>query len=376
MLQAYFANMFFVVIATLGFITVYSQINAGTSKRVASQKSLSHAQRQLPLLIYLCVLLLLLNLMNTSMQGWLYWAFLNLQVVILVYANLLVPTLVDLIVVQAVGISLFIFSGTLTTLTLPPYLIACLVVFAERWYGPLLRRHRVLYLLPSLAIGAAFWLVAWLTAPHAHPLSPALAVVNFIGFAWAYLALWDYDRYQQKDQQVLAALTREVQFDGLTHARNWTMFQRDFNAAYASGDHLALIALDLDHFKHINDTYGHLVGNQALMMVSSQLQAYLGEVDPRYRLYRTGGEEFAVVLPQTDSLQANAIVFGCQARLRAATVRFSDGEFKLSASFGMAIATPADGNATAVFKRADTYLYRSKQHGRDCVTIEGQTIAA
>ncbi len=314
MYRLYLATIFIVVIATLGFITTYSQIDAGTKKSVVVRKTLSHAQLHAPLLIYICAILILVNILNTAMSGWLYWALLNLQVVILIYSNLLIPTLIDFILIQAVGLSTFTLSGTLSLATLPVYLGACLIVYAERWYGPMLQRHQGLYVLPSLGVGALFWLVAFTMGPRT--LTPQLAFVNFIAFCWANFALWDFDRYQQKDQQVIATLTHKVQYDALTRVRNWAMFQEDFTEAYTSGQPLALIALDLDHFKHINDTYGHLVGNQALMRAASELEGYLQSVDARYQLYRTGGEEFAIVLPQATAPQATAIVHHCHQRLR------------------------------------------------------------
>ncbi|WP_243681247.1 hypothetical protein, partial [Lacticaseibacillus manihotivorans] len=56
-----------------------------------------------------------------------------------------------------------------------------------------------------------------------------LAIANFIASVWAYLALWDFDQYLQHDQRILAKLTHEVQYDALTHARNWATFRSDLN---------------------------------------------------------------------------------------------------------------------------------------------------
>lgn len=375
MIRIAMANLFLVVIATLGFASVYSQIETGTKLRLAKNRSLSAVEQRLPQVIYICGLLILLRVISSGTTGWLFWVMVNLQLIIMMYSNLLVTNLADFVVIQAVGVTMFATAGGMNWLTTPAYLLGCLGIYGERWYGKRLKEHELLYLMPPIVIGAFFWWIVWLNNTT---LSPSLAVVNFMGFAWAYFALWDFDHYQRRDQQVIAKLTREVQYDGLTRARNWTMFQRDFNHAYTQSNDgpLALIALDLDHFKHINDHHGHLVGNQALMTVSQTIQAYLHAENAGYQFYRTGGEEFAIILPGADLPTAAKIVRACQKRIRQAKVSGSFGEFHLSASFGLAMAASNDGNATAVFKRADHYLYQSKRAGRDCITIEGETLTA
>lgn len=374
MLRIWMTDLFLVVIATLGFASVYTQIEAGTKARLAKNHSLSALDQRLPQVIYICALLVLLRVMNSAADGWLFWVMLNLQLIIMMYSNLVATNWLDFVVIQVVGVVMFASAGGLHLLTGIAYLIGCLAVYGERWYGKKLKAHAFLYQLPPIVVCGMFWWVVWFTSPT---LTSSLAIVNFLGAVWANFALWDFDHYQRRDQQVIAKLTREVQYDGLTRARNWSMFQRDFNDAYLQiqDQSLALITFDLDHFKHINDHYGHLVGNQALMTVSQTIQTYLHAENDGYQFYRTGGEEFAIILPGADLQTATAIVKACQQRIRFAKVHGSFGEFNLSASFGLAMATPNDGNATAVFKRADHYLYRSKHAGRDCITIEGRTIA-
>ncbi|WP_125711091.1 sensor domain-containing diguanylate cyclase [Lacticaseibacillus porcinae] len=373
MIRISIATLFLVVVATLGFISVYAQIETGTKLRLAKNRSLSAFEQRLPQVIYICSMLVLLRIVNSATTDWLFWVMVNLQLIIMMYSNLLVTNLADFVVIQAVGVTMFATDGGMNWLTTPAYLLGCLAVYGERWYGKRLKQHEFLYLLPPIIIGGFFWGVVLLSRKA---LTPSLAIVNFIGFAWAYFALWDFDHYQRRDQQVIAKLTREVQYDGLTRARNWTMFQRDFNHAYLQSQDgpMALIALDLDHFKHINDHYGHLIGNQALMAVSQTVQAYLQAENAGYQFYRTGGEEFAIILPGATEQESTAIVKACQQRIRKASVHGSFGEFHLSASFGLALAKPSDGNATAMFKRADHYLYQAKRAGRDCITIEGEAL--
>ncbi len=122
----------------------------------------------------------------------------------------------------------------------------------------------------------------------------------------------------------------------------------------------SIIFLDADHFKQINDTYGHTVGDKVLIDLASLLQheTYSGEVVGRY-----GGEEFVVLCPGTD-LEA---AFRRAERLRAAVSRLKfpcSPALRLTASFGVTQVEPGD-SVESVLRRADKALYMSKEHGRN-----------
>ncbi|WP_054750457.1 GGDEF domain-containing protein [Lacticaseibacillus thailandensis] len=368
---SYVTTFFIVVISMLGFTSVYSQIEAGTRQRVAHMRMLARVQAVYPLLIYICLMLILLRyLYGHSSNLMLFWAFVNIQSTILIYSNLLTTSLVGFAIIQTVGAITYISTGAMSITNWILFLFACLVIYAERWYGQLLHQQRWVYFLPALFVGTLFWVNMYLTAPR--PLPLGLAIANLISFGWAYFALWDFDQYLQHDQQVLAKLTHEAQYDALTRARNWATFRHDLNSEFADQDRqpLALVAIDLDHFKSINDTYGHLMGNQTLIAFSRQIQQILREQDDHYGFYRTGGEEFALLLPNTNLAAAQEIVAECQRGLKNMYIPLTQGELQITASFGLAIAHPQDNNATNFFKRSDRYLYRSKHDGRDRLTDE------
>ncbi|WP_156647331.1 GGDEF domain-containing protein, partial [Lacticaseibacillus manihotivorans] len=136
-------------------------------------------------------------------------------------------------------------------------------------------------------------------------------------------------------------------------------------------DHpLALITIDVDHFKQINDTYGHLMGNQTLIAFSRQLKQLLSNQNDSYKFYHTGGEEFAILLPNTSLDTARKVVHDCQLALKTLAIPLTEGQLQVTASFGLAVANPNDNSATNFFKRSDRYLYQSKNNGRDRLTDE------
>ncbi len=129
---------------------------------------------------------------------------------------------------------------------------------------------------------------------------------------------------------------------------------------------LSLLMLDLDHFKTINDRFGHAAGDRVLQATTAAWQAQLRGCDP---LGRIGGEEFVVVCPDT-TLEQALVVAG---RLRDATgaLRFDDIDptLRVSVSIGAAPARKGDESREDLFARADAALYRAKQRGRDRAEI-------
>lgn len=130
------------------------------------------------------------------------------------------------------------------------------------------------------------------------------------------------------------------------------------------GTPLSLLMLDLDHFKSINDRYGHAAGDKVLRATTDAWKAELRGRDP---LGRVGGEEFVVVCPDTTLEQA--LVVAGRLREAALALRFPDidPELRISVSIGAAQSRKSGDSCDALLDRADSALYRAKQQGRDRV---------
>ncbi|MCF8028179.1 MAG: GGDEF domain-containing protein [Desulfobacteraceae bacterium] len=126
----------------------------------------------------------------------------------------------------------------------------------------------------------------------------------------------------------------------------------------------ALFIFDIDHFKRINDSFGHSAGDEVLCRLTKNCAAQLRQVDS---LYRIGGEEFAVLLPETNAENA------CQQaeRLRQVSeqlrVEARDSAVKIAISVGVSEFADTDTSIEDVMKRADARLYEAKRNGRNCV---------
>ncbi len=132
-----------------------------------------------------------------------------------------------------------------------------------------------------------------------------------------------------------------------------------------TGQPLSLIMADLDHFKQVNDTWGHTIGDQALRQFATFLQGQCRSVD---FLARFGGEEFMVLLPGASLATAARVAERLRKNVRSATPA-ELGQRWLTASFGVAEAAPEE-TASQVLKRADVALYQAKSLGRDRVSVE------
>jgi diguanylate cyclase (GGDEF)-like protein len=128
------------------------------------------------------------------------------------------------------------------------------------------------------------------------------------------------------------------------------------------GRPLAVVMVDLDHFKTVNDAQGHLRGDVLLKEIANELAATTRQTDVAGRY---GGDEFVVVLPDTDPDQAQAVAERVAQSVRDAAQRF-DSERRVTASVGIAVAAPAD-TVAALLRRADENAYRAKQGGGDRV---------
>ncbi len=160
--------------------------------------------------------------------------------------------------------------------------------------------------------------------------------------------------------------------DGLTGLANRRQFYevlgREYERAQRFGQPLALILLDIDDFKQINDSRGHLAGDAVLHGVAATLSGLIREIDLAARY---GGEEFAVLLPQTSLEGAGKLAERLRAEIQARRIPFGDQPISgVTASFGVA-AGPQEGGQLALVESADSALYQAKREGKNTVTLAG-----
>ncbi|MFW1972389.1 GGDEF domain-containing protein [Acinetobacter bereziniae] len=154
--------------------------------------------------------------------------------------------------------------------------------------------------------------------------------------------------------------------DPLTNLYNRRFFNEKLDAMQSKKTHYAIILIDIDHFKDINDLYGHHFGDEALCQVAKLLSSQIRHSDI---VARYGGEEFIIALPDTTLDSAQAFAERCRLAIQNQVIESLDHHYvQLTASFGIATSID-DDNISKIIHLADKALYRAKQSGRNQVHL-------
>lgn len=177
-------------------------------------------------------------------------------------------------------------------------------------------------------------------------------------------------------ERELSQIAREHQWktraltDPLTGLPNRRAFERGMLGLRRPEKEAALLVADIDHFKVVNDTYGHAAGDHVLQQISEVLRS---NVRGRDMLSRLGGEELAVLLPDTGYVRARQIANRLRRAIEVMEIEWEGQVIKITVSIGVAVAAgslPSD----ALFEQADSALYAAKRGGRNRVVFSGASL--
>jgi diguanylate cyclase (GGDEF)-like protein len=179
-------------------------------------------------------------------------------------------------------------------------------------------------------------------------------------------------------QGLIDALVELSSRDALTGLANRRAFdvalEREIDRVARSGEPALLLALDIDHFKRVNDTYGHNAGDQVIKAVASAL---IDSVRPMDLVARVGGEEFAIILPNCQTAFGETVAERVRRRVEDMPVIVAPGQqIAVSVSIGGAFAPQWVRSTPALWvERADQQLYRAKHQGRNLVQLEPSAVS-
>ena len=221
----------------------------------------------------------------------------------------------------------------------------------------------------GLALSALFFILASSVFFASHGLGETdMEVLSSLEMLciWVGVALFAaYYEMSRSDAEV--ALTTLANSDPLTQLPNRGSFEAHFgrerSRAQRSARPIALLLVDADHFKQVNDTLGHQAGDAALCHLAGVMRSKLRTSD---LLARVGGEEFAVMLPETGLQGALAAAQQICRSVRESPFRWNGDRMTLTVSIGVAELGSTDEGLEALFARADAGLYDAKAEGRDC----------
>lgn len=173
--------------------------------------------------------------------------------------------------------------------------------------------------------------------------------------------------HAQRYEEDIAALREIADSDPLTGLLNRRSFLSVAETALQgtrSSDNLAILMADIDHFKAVNDTYGHPAGDAVIRFVGDTMRTILRRED---RVARFGGEEFVMLLLNVSEADMMALAERIRQTISERAVTFEDKTIRITISIGAAIARPQDADVDSVIERADLALYEAKNSGRNRV---------
>ncbi|NCF35201.1 MAG: diguanylate cyclase [Gammaproteobacteria bacterium] len=167
----------------------------------------------------------------------------------------------------------------------------------------------------------------------------------------------------------VSELSELVSTDALTGLFNFRYFkmvlQAEMDRSKRSGIPTSLVIVDADHFKAVNDTFGHEIGNQALQHLADILR---NEVRTTDIVCRYGGEEFAIIFPETHLNLAVKVADRIREEIASTPLKIDDGEVNLTASMGASVYMKTSIlDIDDFIDSCDKYLYEAKQSGRNCI---------
>jgi diguanylate cyclase (GGDEF)-like protein len=210
----------------------------------------------------------------------------------------------------------------------------------------------------------------WWTLQHALQALGIMMLVVVAAAAWVLVLKRRVKQASSQLQEANLNLTRLSNLDGLTGIANRRMFDQtleiEWNRARLIGTHLSLVLVDIDHFKRLNDTVGHQMGDECLKLIAAELANAARRATDF--VARFGGEEFVLILPGTDPLQAAQLAESARLAVKRLGIRYSNQSAGASVTISLGVASAFGDlfpSAESLVKAADRALYEAKHQGRN-----------
>ncbi|GAB6092676.1 GGDEF domain-containing protein [Furfurilactobacillus curtus] len=303
------------------------------------------------------------------------FAFINFRILLLFYVVMFLGTRASTFIVASAVVGHAMFD----TLNMDSvdYMIAVIACFIlASWLTMFIERRHwgvVAWTLSLNLFNIALWLSLYIFWPKvALVLTKSDLVFNIIAFVILSLGLSIAITRISSDQMRLNLLRYRATTDPITELKNVQTFTHDYRHVFLNNRRnempLSLLAIDVDHFKQLNDQYGHLVGNRLLKELGELFEATCAEFTT-VSAYRVGGEEFEVIISQLSQAQVRKLAAEIrQVILQHEFVLESGSTIDITISMGIAHLESKDLSPDDLYGRADQMLYRSKGQGRNQIS--------
>lgn len=314
---------------------------------------------------------------GTVNSGWLYA---NAQLTILLYAMYLLRNKVTLLInllmpfayhqssnIERLGSNRWPFF-------LVSYIFLVIIIFYIYWRTDSLKDSTIKYLILQILYGIGWWILLWV--------DHSFSIYNILNMLVVFVIYMAIIRYCEHKMQLTLngydTLKKAVNYDELTGIRNRSSLDKNSKEIYEQYSHednvpLSMAMFDIDHFKLFNDQYGHSTGDEVLRHVSHTMERELYLKKTHGQIFRFGGEEFIIIFRGKNAEECKPIITDLRNTLLHSPLFFNGKKLNVSVSFGVSQLKPTDSGFTDLFNRVDSYLYKSKNAGRNKMTIEDIT---
>jgi diguanylate cyclase (GGDEF)-like protein len=257
--------------------------------------------------------------------------------------------------------------------------ITYVLTHTGRLESPLVNLYLLVVITTALTLGKVATLLQmaliaacyiWLDSPHASESLPIYLAGLAAQLAPMILVAYITTMLSSDIRRALVhikALSETDELTGVLNMRAFTAIAERISRQSARYNHpYALVMIDSDSLKQVNDQYGHPAGNRLLQMLVQCVQAQLRETDI---VARYGGDEFVLLLPETTSAGAEKLAGRIRQRVEAAVLATRDNSVSSTVSIGLAAYPEHASDFETVMERADQALYTSKTSGKNCVTV-------
>ncbi|WP_240704412.1 GGDEF domain-containing protein [Companilactobacillus zhachilii] len=361
-------SLFFI----MGVFIVFQVAFAGL-KKVLTIKDVNFDEYTLRAILGIIYILVNLFILQSSVRGRApSWTFINFQLVAVIFYTVILNVPFKFHLFAPIVLSFMIFNSAIKS-----WESWCLGLILIGFFYTLNRIKvntdkkfpYLQYIFASLFFGAAYWFFAKIKFNLSYLVFGkeilSLAVLEI--FTFGYIAMLFTDIESR------TALFRDATHDKLTSAYNYDAFDIDlrdiFRQVKTSDIQFTMLMFDIDHFKSINDTYGHLAGDAVLQNVVKIVQTVIDNNDRKIKLYRTGGEEFNIIFPNYELGATQNIVEEIFSAINHSQTTFDGKKINLTVSMGVSQMKKDEISINDFYSRVDEALYHSKRNGRKEITV-------
>ncbi|WP_334329579.1 GGDEF domain-containing protein [Companilactobacillus sp. HBUAS59699] len=379
-----------VILITVGLITVITLVAYTLEKKVskASPFFIRLGEHIIESGLLVISILLLRQVFTTINHGYFMtdaWLYANAQIAVAFFGILILNNrLVELLTLAFPflynpALNATRFSGPHMILFFAVYVVMLITVDYAYSHKDEMLISSYKYTIAQSVFALCWWSILWIDY-HFDPYKIIISMVFFELFMMIIRITENRLRLSFADFKDLEI---KANYDALTGVRNRSslntaakeLFQK-YSGDSEKDETITIAMFDIDHFKKFNDTYGHEIGDEVLRHVAHLAERELmtdtsdGQTG---QLFRYGGEEFIIIFKGKNADEAAKVVYDIRKTLKDIPLFINGSKLNVTLCFGITAAQKTDKSTKEILERVDSYLYQSKNNGRNRVTIEGDT---